>query len=98
MMRNYYFNDAFAVIAEPLAQTLDLTLVNASVLARQRARRVHARDDHLVVLVKRFEIVRDEAPEFFERSVESRKHVPERHVVVAGHDDLRMRQPVEEGA
>ena len=98
MVRDDDSEDIAAGRAQALAQALDLAHADAPVLARERPRRVQARDDHLPVLVKGFEVVRDVAPEFFERRAEAREHVPERHVVVAGDDDLRVRQGVEKGA
>ena len=92
------FEDTFAVAAQALAQALDLTLVDSPVLARERPSGVDSGDDHLVVFVKRFEVVLDVSAEFFERLAEAREHVPERHVVVARHDYLRSRQSVEERA
>jgi len=72
-----------------------LLLVDPSVLKRQRARRVDADDGDLGVDERRLEVGVDQAAVLAERAEEALPDSIERHVVVAGDDDLRFRQAVE---
>ena len=64
----------------------------------ERPRRVQADDDNLVVLEDRLEIGGDEALVPGERREEPARHVPQRHVVIAGNHQVWRGEVVEEGA
>ena len=76
----------------------DLLLVDAPALEGERTRRVDADDGDLGVDERRLEIALHDALELAERAEEPFPDAIERHVVVAGNDDLRLRQAGEKGA
>ena len=79
-----------------LVQPLHLLPVDAAVLEGERTRGVDAGDGDLVIGVKRLQVRADELAVLGQRREEALEHVVERHVVVAGNHDLRLRQPVQE--
>ena len=70
----------------------------AAAVKRQRPRAVQADHNHFPVLKDRLEVVRDVAAVAIERAEESGGQVEQRHIVVAGDDDLRKRQLPQEAA
>src|SRR4051812_4747276 len=78
--------------AKPRAHGLDLVLVDASSLERERPRGVDAHDRHLVVDVFGQEVFRHDALVVGERREEAPEDVVQRDIVVARHHELRTRQ------
>ena len=77
----------------------DLRLVQpAAAVKRQRARAVEPNRNHLRVLEYRLQILGDVAAIAAVRIQQPRRHVEERHVVVAGDDESRGRQLIEKGS
>ena len=64
----------------------------------ERPRRVQPDDDDLSVLEDWLEIGSDELLVAVERREEAARHIPKRHVVIAGNHQVRCRQGIEEGA
>ncbi len=87
-----------AHVGKARADLRHLLLVDAAILERQRARRVHAQHGDLVVGIERRQVVGDIAPVARERLREAAEYIVERDVVVARHDDLGAGQGVEPGA
>jgi hypothetical protein len=75
--------------AEQCGRALHLASVQAAAAAEwDRARAVEASHDHFFIDKDRFEIALDMPAVRRERAQESRREVVERHVVVAGDDEL----------
>ena len=84
--------------AQALPHPRHLALVDPTSLEGQRSGRVDAGDRDLVVAEEGLEVVRDVAPVVRERVGKAERDVVQRDVVIAGDDDLRLRQRREEVA
>ena len=85
----------FPACFQPRATPGDLPRVDAAVLERERPRGVDAYDRDFVIGVKRLEVLADVALVISKRFHGAGVHVVQRHVVIAGDNNLRRRQSVQ---
>ena len=95
-MRDDDADEAGRGAREVLHDLVDLSFVDLALPHRERSRGVDADHDDLVVPEHRREIGRDGARISRQRRDETREQVVERHIVIAGHDQPRKRQRVQE--
>lgn len=96
VVRDHDPRDLRRDMAEPLAKMRDLAPRHASPLESTRMRRVDPHDGDLVVGVERLEVAADVAAVVGQRKHETGENIVKRHVVVAGDDDQRARESLEE--
>jgi hypothetical protein len=80
---------------QPRATPGHLPRVDAAILERERARGINAYDRDFVIVLKRFEVLADVALVVPERFHGAGVHVVQRHIMIAGNNNLRRRKSVQ---
>ena len=75
-----------------IAHPFDLESIDASSFNCQRSGRADSNDSNLVIKIKRPQVVGDKTSILVERLQKAREWIVQWHIVIAGNDDLRMRQ------
>src|SRR5436190_5336189 len=98
MMSDHNFYGPRVRGAKPFTHPGNLLFVNAAAFNRQRARRIYAEYGNFFVVVKRPQISGYVAPIFTQWSDKTCEDVMQRHIMVAGYDNLWFRQAIEKNA
>src|SRR5436190_22385834 len=98
MMSNDRFHHLVFEGAEQSTDPLDLIAVDATTLHGKRTSGVDSDNDHFLIRINRLEIVGNVAAVFSQRLKKAREDIMQRHIVISGHHNLRLRQSVEERA
>ena len=85
-------------LLEQMENAAQLAPPDSSAADGERARRIRANQGDFIVDLKRREVVGHVPTVLTQRTEEPGEHVVQRHIVVAGHEQLRLRQGVEECA
>src|SRR6185295_5458470 len=98
MMGDQNLDDLPVERTEFLPQPRHLSPVDAPAFDSQRSRRVYSEYCDLIISIERPQVIGDVAPILFQRLRESSKYIVQGNVVITRHDDLRLRERIQERA